>query len=360
MVNLPPDQPGQPNQPDASRPVGGGSPRDRILDFDELLALVLAFLGIGSILWWGLSRNQGLMAQAGLLQRRVSDSSPLVRPEGEEQTGQIESPTFGPSDRPRASSGDRSQPDLRGSSDGFPGADNGPGPGAVVPRQPAATAERPVPAVPATAPAAPPTGAAETTQPLDISDVPPSHWAYPFIKPMFDQGYLPDFPESGFQPDQPLTRAELAALLSQAFGNAPREGSVLAFSDVPSTYWAAPAIANAVAQGFMNGYPEGDFRPDQAVPRYEVLVSLVTGLGLKAPPNPDQTLKAFVDLGPLPEWAKPKVAAAAENSLVVDYPNPDQLQPARAATRAEIVAMIHQALVQRGKLPPVDSKYAVP
>jgi hypothetical protein len=199
-----------------------------------------------------------------------------------------------------------------------------------------------------------------TTQPIDISDVPTTHWAYAFIKPMFDEGYLPDFPESGFQPDQTLTRAELAALLSQAFGNAPREGSVRTFSDVPGTYWAAPAIDNAVSQGFMNGYPEGDFRPDQAVPRYEVLVSLATGLGLADPPAPDQTLQAFVDLNPLPAWARPKVAAAAENALVVNYPNRDQLKPAQAATRAEIVAMIHQALVSRGELPAVESEYAVP
>jgi hypothetical protein len=54
------------------------------------------------------------------------------------------------------------------------------------------------------------------------------------------------------------------------------------------------------------------------------------------------------------------VAAATENALVVNYPNRDQLKPTQAATRSEIVAMIHQALVQQGKLPAVESPYEVP
>ncbi|MEA5451450.1 S-layer homology domain-containing protein [Leptolyngbya sp. CCNP1308] len=353
MVNLPPDPP---NSPDAGR-LGGPPPRERrILEPDELLAVVLAFLGIGSILWWGLTRSQGLLADQGLMRRTEVPSSPTqIEPEGIGEG--FESRTFERGDGQGPVSNQRPRRDPALGAAGLPGFGPDDRRSAAVPRESA-----PGIAVPA-APTAVPTEATEATeatQPIDISDVPTNHWAYPFIKPMFDEGYLPDFPESGFQPDQTLTRAELAALLSQAFGNAPREGSVRTFSDVPGTYWAAPAIDNAVSQGFMNGYPEGDFRPDQAVPRYEVLVSLATGLGLADSPDPDQALQAFVDSNPLPSWARPKVAAAAENALVVNYPNRDQLKPAQAATRAEIVAMIHQALVSRGELPAVESVYTVP
>lgn len=344
MVNLPPDQP---DQPDRRRGDGAWPRENRSLDTDELLAVVLAFLGIGSILWWGLSRSQGWLAESSLLPRQGSDSGSLAQPEG--RADPFEPRTFEPNQRPR--------PDRPPGADGLPGG----GPDSSSSRVISPSAPPPlVPAVPTTVLNPSPGEVAETTQPLTLVDVPVTHWAYPFIKPMFDQGYLPDFPESGFQPDQPLTRAELAALLSQAFGQAPGSRAELAFGDVPSTYWAAPAIENAVTHGFMSGYPKGIFRPDQAVPRYEVLVSLATGLGLTPPPAPDQTLQAFVDLGSLPTWARPKVAAATENALVVNYPNRDQLKPTQAATRAEIVAMIHQALVQQGKLPAVESPYEVP
>ncbi|HIK43711.1 MAG TPA: S-layer homology domain-containing protein, partial [Leptolyngbyaceae cyanobacterium M65_K2018_010] len=56
----------------------------------------------------------------------------------------------------------------------------------------------------------------------------------------------------------------------------------------------------------------------------------------------------------------PKAAATAEQGLIVNYPRRDQLQPTQAATRAEIVALLHQALVREGKLPPVNSAYVVP
>lgn len=338
MVNLPPDQPN-------SIPRSESRPRDRILEFDELMALILAFLGIGSILWWGLSRSPMGLTGVGLLERRADDPAAII-PEDEAQIGIFEPRRLDPDQRTRQviPDGAAGQPGLV--------------PGRRRPAFPPAVVVPGVPAAPQTPPTVPPEAA--TTQPADISDVPETHWAYPFIRPMFDQGYLPDLPDSGFQPDQTLTRAELAALISQAFGNAPREGTSLTFEDVPDSHWAASAIDNAVAQGFMNGYAEGDFRPDQDVPRYEVLVALATGLALSPSPAPDQTLQAFVDLDPLPDWARSHVAAATEGGLVVNHPNPDQLQPTQSATRAEIVAMIHQALVAQGELPAVESEYAVP
>ncbi|MGF1568750.1 MAG: S-layer homology domain-containing protein [Nodosilinea sp.] len=336
MVNLPPD-------PNDSRR------RDQILSFDELLAVVLALLGIGAILWWGMGRDRGPLANAELGRRSV-DSNPGLFSLGDEPVpNEFEPRVFedgGRTERP---------PQVRD--------EVGLGRGLVVDRTgavattPVVPAPVPVPAAPNAVPAPP--APVETTQPLDISDVPPDHWVYPFIQPMYDQGFLPDLPSGQFQPDKVLTRAELAALLNQAFESAPAEGQPFNFSDVPSPYWAAEAIDQVVAEGFMSGYPEGDFRPDQTVPRYEVIVSLATGLGLTLPADPNQALQAFSDTDTLPDWATPKVAAATENTLVVNYPNPNQLNPDQPATRAEIVAMIHQALVQQGKLEPVESAYVV-
>ncbi|PSN78689.1 hypothetical protein C8B47_15555, partial [filamentous cyanobacterium CCP4] len=327
--------------------AGGSSPGgNRILDFDELLAVVLAFVGIGSILWWGFSRSQTPWAGAELLRRQAELPAAIGQPEAEEDVDEFEPRTLERSDRSR-----QDIPARDGLSDeGLerPFADRAVRPEAVL-----------VPAAPATVLTTPPDEAAETTQPLDISDVPTTHWAYPFIKPMFDQGYLPDFLESGFRPDQPLTRAEMAALITQAFGDTATTAD-LTFTDVSSDYWAATAINNAVAQGFMVGYPNGEFLPQRTIPRYEVIVALASGLNLTPPPAPEQTLQSFVDFSALPDWARPKVAAAAENNIIVNYPARDQIKPAQAATRAEIAAMLHQVLVAQGELPAVESEYTVP
>ncbi|NJL48884.1 MAG: S-layer homology domain-containing protein [Leptolyngbyaceae cyanobacterium SM2_5_2] len=157
-----------------------------------------------------------------------------------------------------------------------------------------------------------------------------------------------------------LTRAELAALLDRAFSDKPTAQPPLNFSDVPDTYWAADAIDRAVATGFMSGYPDNTFAPDRSVPRYEVLVAIATGLKLSPSTTADATLQSFVDSGNMPAWSRSKVAATAEQGLIVNHPSRDQLRPNQAATRAEIVAFLHQALVSQGKLPPVNSEFAVP
>ncbi|WP_299407930.1 S-layer homology domain-containing protein [Acaryochloris sp. IP29b_bin.148] len=193
---------------------------------------------------------------------------------------------------------------------------------------------------------------------LDISDVPPEHWAHPFITKLHAQGIIPDYPDGKFQPDKPVTRAELAAQIQRAFVNEPGQLS-LTFSDISADYWAADAIEGAVNKKFMSGYPEGDFQPDKLVPRYEVLVALVSGLELDIPTAPENSLQRFQDQGQLPDWSKGKIAASTQEKIVVSHPDPGLLKPEANATRAEVAVMIYQSLVQSGRLDPIESQYVV-
>lgn len=352
MVNLPPD-------PNEQRR------RDRILDFDELLAVVLALLGIGTILWWGMGRSRSFNYFSN------SGSIPLVGRSSQSSTGTTAMPP-GPQANSSQSMG-VAQPSLIPTPDKVtsnpgqkpenPQARQLPGLGGsaaqhssrtAAPRAMAPEALTPV-TVPETMPET-----AKTPPPLDISDVPTDHWAYPFIKTMDEEGYLPDLPDGQFQPDKPLTRAELAALLNQAFGTAPNQRAPLTFTDVPDGFWAASAIDKAVEMGFMTGYPDNQFDPDQLVPRYQVLVSLASGLKTQVVGDPTVALQPFSDFQTMPPWAYGQVASAAQSGLVVNYPDVNQLRPNQPATRAEIVAMMYQALVEQGKLEPVDSPYIAP
>jgi hypothetical protein len=347
MVNLPPD----PNDfPPASNPPPPDARRP--LSFDEMVALVVAFVGIGTILWWGMTRSTTLADQVGQLQRRVTAAPAPLAPETDPAEGLFVPRTL--DSPPRRSPG--VTPDQQRGLPQF-------GMGRAT-RRDRSTTVVPVPVDPTPAEPTPPatrTAPANGTAPaaLDQTDVPDDHWAYPFMASMYAAGYLPDFNGGQLEPDRPLSRADLALLLNQAFGDgsAPPGAD---FTDVAVNHQAAAAIDQAVAQGFMSGYPEGDFRPDQPVPRYEVLVSLASGLNLSPSPSPEQTLQAFPDANALPEWSLPLVAATAENGLIVNYPNRDQLRPTATATRAEVMAMIHQVLVDQGELPPVESNYAVP
>ena len=363
MVNLPPDQ-------------NNRRDRDQILSFDELLAVVLALLGIGTIIWWSTSRDRNWLGNRFSLDQTVpsaitgaedgdggSDSSagifqPLVL---DDDTNRGNGVSNGVMEAERRGGGLPSLVAPSGQSEFRTGPDDTaiPATEPEVLEPETLEPETLQPDTIAPEPRVEESEAVTAPPPLDISDVPADYWAYPFIKDLYDKGFLPDFPSGQFEPDKPLTRAELASLLDRAFVADPVERGPLDFADVPSGYWAGDAIDQVVERGFMSGYPNNEFQPDQLVPRYQVLVSLATGLDLPNPDNADQLLQSLGDLQGLPDWARPKIAASAQNSLIVNYPEPRQLNPQEPATRAEIVAMIHQALAREGKLDPIESEYVV-
>ena len=200
----------------------------------------------------------------------------------------------------------------------------------------------------------------ETTQMPD--DVAADYWAYPFVKQMRDKALVPELARNQeFEPDTLITRASMATLISQAFEDVPETESIKRFTDVTNGNELAKDIDKAVSTGFMQGYSDTEFKPLQNIPRYQVLVTLATGLDLEPPQNVDAVLQQFGDSSNMPDWARQQVAAATEAGLVVNPPDvpSSSLDPERPATRAEVAAMIHQALVNTGKLEPLESEYIV-
>lgn len=185
-----------------------------------------------------------------------------------------------------------------------------------------------------------------------------SHWTEPFIQVLVTNGFLQGFPDGTFRPDAPLTRAEYAALLAKCF-DLPRPLGIPEpkFVDVKENFWGAAAIAKTVSMGFLIGYPDGTFRPQAPLTRLQALISLSKGLGFKEA-NP-KVLQAFGDRPMIPSYALNAVAAATQNRLVVNYPRSERLQPLRDVTRGEMASLLHQALVVNQKLPVMHSEHIV-
>jgi hypothetical protein len=195
-------------------------------------------------------------------------------------------------------------------------------------------------------------------KPINFVDVPQDFWARPFIDALSARGIVNGFTTGYFRPNQLVTRAEFAALLQQAFDKTPGQSTTV-FKDVPSDFWAVPAIDKATKAGFLKGYPGNLFQPQQQIPRAQVLVALATGLNLAPPSNPTQVLQFYKDAAQIPNYATEKIAAATTSGLVVNYPDPNLLNPNQNATRAEVTAIIYQALVKAGKVQPIQSQYVV-
>jgi hypothetical protein len=361
------NQDGSPIEPT----TGQESPRRKKLSSDELIALFLAFTGIGTILFWTLGQktspvNLGSLGTGGTPFMNAEGSrsanangtanGAVAVPDGkaESKPASALSSTANPAGNP-APTEERRKPAAIASDNTEAAA---PTP-STKPESPKAEAANPVDKTPV-APAAIATKATEPTpgtvgtveqpgKPKIFSDVPEDFWAKPAILALSSRGVIGGFEDGTYKPNQPINRGQFAAMIQKAFEK-PRIKEAMSFTDIKSGSPMTPAIEEATRTGFMSGYPNKEFKPEQSIPRLEMLSAIATGLSLKPQGDPIQSLAKYSDVAEIPKWAVPKISSAVEAGIVL--PNVSQLEPKKVATRADAASYIYQALIKEGKIKP--------
>jgi hypothetical protein len=191
-----------------------------------------------------------------------------------------------------------------------------------------------------------------------FSDVSSNYWAAPFIEQLSQRGVIAGFPDGTFRPNEPVTRAQFASMVTSAFSRTPQRQPIT-FIDVPNNFWASNVIRQAYTTGFLSGFPGNRFEPNQVIPRQQVLVALANGLNYSPTANTQTTLQAFNDSFNIADWARSPIAAATERGIVVNHPNINLLNPTGTATRAQVAASIYQALVSAGQASAINSPFIV-
>jgi hypothetical protein len=191
-----------------------------------------------------------------------------------------------------------------------------------------------------------------------FADVPSDYWVTPMLMDLADRKLVKGFPDGTFRPGQPMTRAEFATQLVNVF-DLPANDTAPPYRDVAADNWAYQNIQHAVAMGFLSGYPDNIFLPDQPVTRLEVMISLAKGLNLTSSSGSHAVLKRYHDRQRIPTWGHRGVVAATEAGLVINYPDQHSLRPMDLASRAEVIAMLHRALVYMGNVEDIPSPYTV-
>ena len=197
-------------------------------------------------------------------------------------------------------------------------------------------------------------GGGDGKEPI-FSDI-QNHWAKPFIQALLDKGLITGFSNGTFRPDDKMTRAQYAALLVKAF-NPTAKRDATQFSDIATDFWAKDVIQQAYRSQFLTGFPNNTFQPNDNVDRVQVIVSLISGLGLGS--SDTSVLSTYDDRNEIPDYAKDEVATATKKEIVVNYPKLKQLNPNQDATRAEVAAMVYQALVDAKQVSAINSAYIV-
>lgn len=151
--------------------------------------------------------------------------------------------------------------------------------------------------------------------------------------------YINGYPDGTFRPDAAITRAETAKIFYNLLSDSARaeyESTIPTYSDVQADAWHTTAISTLSKMGILAGYEDGTFRPDAAITRAEYAAiaarfdKLSTGT------------KTFSDV-PTTHWAYDEISSAAEKGWIAGYPD-GTFQPENQITRAEAVTLTNAVL----------------
>lgn len=108
-----------------------------------------------------------------------------------------------------------------------------------------------------------------------FKDVSAKNWFYEPVEMLYNIGLLEGKSKDSFAPNAPISRAEFAVLAARFQNLKYTNGKV--FSDVEKGHWAYSYINAASEAGWIEGYPDGTFRPDKEITRTET-VTLVNSM----------------------------------------------------------------------------------
>ena len=177
---------------------------------------------------------------------------------------------------------------------------------------------------------------------LANSDDISGHWAENQIKEWANIGYISGYPDGTFLPDNSITRAEFLTLVNKIFKFENKTN--INFIDVRPDYWAYSEIQKGISAGYVSGDKNGTFRPDDFITRQEAAVIINKLLDnteiTENKPN-------FKDAYDIDEWAKNSVDIVYEHGILSGFPN-DTYRPKKYMTRAEAVSALKRLTELKG------------
>ena len=171
----------------------------------------------------------------------------------------------------------------------------------------------------------------------DFSDT-RGHWAEGYINRAANHGFVTGFPDGTFRPDDPVTRAQFTAMVNRALGNTGTTG--LTFTDVPHYEWFHADVARAFAAAYVGGYEDNTFRPNNPISRQEAAVMISRIIPAH---NVAGNLNAFPDRGDIADWAFSALQKVNGKGYMGGFDD-GRLHPRANLTRAQTAKIIGDIL----------------
>ncbi len=146
--------------------------------------------------------------------------------------------------------------------------------------------------------------------------------------------FITGYSDNTFRPNNPITRAESAKMLSFVLDLDTKSENTVVFSDLNNDFWAYDAIISLSDMGVFSGFGDGTFRPEKRMTRAEFVSAIARILKLKgkgsAPFNDTKD-----------HWAGESISALYYKKVIGGYPD-KTFRPDSFITRAEAVVLINK------------------
>ena len=171
------------------------------------------------------------------------------------------------------------------------------------------------------------------------------HWAKKEINQFISNGYVNGYEDKTFRPDNSITRAEFVKLVNKYFGFNNKED--IKFSDININDWYYKDICIASKAGYINGYEDKTFKPNKTITREEVSKILISIKNKQD--NVYDKLNKYPDKNKVSNWAKAYVEGAIEQG----YLKGDDLgllNPTNNITRAESITILSRVVKEKSAI----------
>jgi hypothetical protein len=179
-------------------------------------------------------------------------------------------------------------------------------------------------------------GSAKSTNGSVFRDV-NGHWAEESILFAAEKGWLNGHSDQTFRPNNHLTRAQAATILSN-FLNLQSEGTPVRFNDISTNFWAFDAVSLVAQNNIMNGTGNGNFSPSTNVTRAQV-AQIFYNSGFYSQSAQGGT-RAFTDVRD-DHWALVAIETMRQEGIINGYSD-GTFKPNQPMTRAQLAAIIHR------------------
>jgi hypothetical protein len=155
-------------------------------------------------------------------------------------------------------------------------------------------------------------------------------------------GYTSGVAGNVFMPNSSVSREEVAKMMTvlKLSGPASALGTHIAYLDVSEGRWSAAYIQAAADMGYFEGYPDGNFRPGEAITRAEFTAVIVRASGVTVLPGTKPEDLPFTDTKDEGAWYLPYLQIAVEKGYIEGYPD-GTFRPNEPVSRAEAVKMLN-------------------